>query len=205
MKKLLLIFILIFTVIFAGCSNSEDTTQKKVRSSVDDYSDTLEQIEEDMPEKTDDTEDKKEEKSVETSKLTVDESFIEDVGKTKEDIEEQRGQLSEFYWSDGPIYRFGDCVAWYGFEDYEQTDNSEFIPSGACNIVSVPFKMLVKDAKEYNAEAFEQISETPLEYSYTEMYGTNVYEVKYNGYRLLIYADSKADINKDSVVNIEKE
>ncbi len=214
MKKLWFLLVIAFVMIFSGCARREqDFSDRKIRSSVEDSSVSLEEKEEknfdeNVDEDTDEEEKYKQEKYDSDEKGesvvgSIDESYLNDIGRSVEELENVRGAFSEYYWADGPIYRFGSCQAWYGFEDYEYISNTEFRPKGNCNVVRVPMKDFLKSA-DYNSDTLEKITGNKFESEFVEMFGTNAFVTEYKNYRFCIYADTKSDINADSVVNVER-
>ena len=207
MKKLWLLLVLSFVMIFAGCANQdEEASNGKIRSSVEDSHVDIETDAENEP--TDDNKEKeiskKEEEVVKASEGSIDDSYLKDIGKTVDDIEEHRGELSEFYWEDGPIYRFGSGMTWYEFDSYEYSDNNECIPKGTCNGLNVPMKDLIKGTSKYNADTLEGITGNEFTISRDEMYGMNVFVIEYKNYEFSIYAETRSDITENSVVGVER-
>ena len=206
MKKLWLLFVVSFVMIFAGCANQDEEASKgKIRSSVEDShvaveTDNEKESKNDIKEESG----KDEQEAVAASEGSIDESYLKDIGKSVDDIKEHRGDLSEFYWEDGPIYRFGSGMAWYEFDDYEYSDNNECIPKGICNGLSVPMKDLIKDTSVYSADTIEGITGNKFTTSRDEMYGMNVFVIEYKNYEFSIYAETRSDITENSVVGVER-
>lgn len=205
MKKLLLLLVLACIVVFAGCSGDDaEPSKSKIRSSVSDSGE--DQVPKDVESEEDyDTKDEAiDEEEVVEEAGSIDETFLADIGRDVASVEKVRGELAESFWSDGPIYRFGSCSAWYGFEEYEYVNDSQYSPKGECNVVSVPLREFLKDTDSYTIATLEKITGNKHWTDYSEMVGSKTFLIEYKDYIFCIYADTELDISGNSVVNVER-
>lgn len=213
MKRLLSLIMIVMMLLMAGCAGDEtDTADGR-----DEVSDTASD-----DESTENDDEKSEDKKTDTKKTNrvkkytksgkskkqqksdadIDETYFKEIGLAVSELETIYGEMSESYWDNGPIYRFGENENWYAFEQYDFAEDNSYIPLGKCNCVFVPLSKLITTG-ECSADTLEQALETELTEEYDEMDGGYVYSCKYDGLNISIYAQSRADIDAQSMVNIK--
>lgn len=208
MKKLISLLMIIMLML-VGCSHNEadtDTGREDVSHSDSDTNETQadenDEKEKKPVKKRYTKEGKTTGKKTAKSNSDIDETYFNQIGLTVDELEAVYGEMSESYWDNGPIYRFGENENWYAFEQYDFAEDNSYIPLGKCNCVFVPMNKLITTG-EYSADALEQALDTKLSEEYDEMDGGYVYSCKYDGLNISIYAQSRAHIDAQSMVNIK--
>ena len=151
MKKIIALMLALTMVIFAGCTSEKTTEEKEEREekkvssqSIDE--DTLSEDEKKESEPTKkEPETPEEESPVEAARDEIDERWLALMGKTQDEIVRIKGPMSENYWADGPLYRFGPENVWYSFEGYDFAEDNSYIPLGSCTGIGVPLDMLLEN------------------------------------------------------------
>ena len=199
MKKLLTLFLVISLLAFTGCGISGGT---------DDIEDNDEYVKVVGDEKSDKTENKgkkKEDKedSEETERSAkIEEKWFGYLGCTPGDIKDEFGEMTESFWEDGPLYKYGTSDAIFAFSGYDFGEGSDYIPLGTCSAVIVPLGKLINNTDTFSADALEKALGVALHEEMDVMYEIPVFSASYNGYSLVMYADSRANISANTMVTI---
>ncbi len=213
MKKFLAIILAIFMglsmLAFTGCTNTADDDYEDYEdyedeeeddwASVDPEPDSWGDDDDDAVDKGGDGSDPDEEFKL---KAKVNKKYFDYLGKTPGQMEKELGAMSESYWVDGPWYHFGDCELWFAFSEYDFAEDNSYIPLGVCNTVNVSMGEFLMNIDDCNLDDLAAALGVTFKQEEDLMDGGYSFSADYDGNHIVLYADSKEAINRDTSVKI---
>ncbi len=209
MKKLFALILAVMMgfslVSLTGCTNTEDEDYEVYEDSEDEEDEDDFASVDPEPEsirKENDKKDDNDENEEMKLKAKVNKKYFDYLGKTPAQMEEELGAMSESYWVDGPWYHFGDCELWFAFSEYDFAEDNSYIPLGKCNTVNVSMGEFLTNTDDCGLDDLAEALGVTFKQEEDLMDGGYSFSADYEGNHIVLYADSKEAINRNTSVKI---